>query len=416
MDDRQPPSQPEPRRSGRRRRRRGRGPQRPPRGGQYEREQGGSEHAPFGVFKANMPKLPPPEHGIRVGDEIGTTWWGARWVEALLRSGTDYAARLHRGRTYAQQGRVHELAVRNGIVTALVTGSRPEPYRVKMALRPLHDGVWHQAIRAMATKASFNAALLAGEMPRAIDQAFSSARASLFPSRRGDLKTACSCPDDANPCKHIAALHLVLAEAFDRDPFLMFELRGRSRAAVLDALRALRAGTAPGLHRQARGGGGPPPSPAPRPGRAGVRFDEAAREGYDRLRGPVTDLRFRISAATTKGALLQQLGTPSGWRLDAPFADLVRPAATRAAARAREIALGGSGEGGIPNGSSTTRRTGRPDAAAPLGPPPTASGIASRKTPEHRDTARARPRRENLPLNDGSEEVPQRRTEKGNEE
>jgi uncharacterized Zn finger protein len=393
-----------------RRRRRGRRE-----GGQYEKEQGAaSEHSPFGVFKANMPKLPPPEHGIRVG-EIGTTWWGARWVEALLQSGAVYAARLHRGRTYAQQGRVHDLAVANGIVTALVTGSRAEPYRVKLALRPLQDQTWHQAIRAMATKASFNAALLAGEMPRAIDQAFSSARASLFPSRRGDLKAACSCPDDANPCKHIAALHLVLAEAFDRDPFLMFELRGRSRASVLDALRSLRAGTTPAMHRPARG---VPPAPrAARPGRAGVRFDDAAREGYDRLRGPVTDLRFRISAATAKGALLQQLGTPSGWRLDTPFADLVRPAATRAAARARDIALGGGTDTAAPNGSLIPRRSGRSGAAGPPLDPPTApSPAAPRKTPKRSDSTPARPRRGNVPLSSGAEEAHERRAEEGTEE
>src|SRR6185503_14115303 len=137
-------------------------------------------------------------------------------------------------------------------------------------LRPLSDETWAQAIRAMAVKASFSAALLAGEMPRAIDQAFASARASLFPSRRNDLRTSCSCPDEANPCKHIAALHLVLGEAFDRDPFLMFELRGRPRAAVLDALRGLRAGASPSRGPAPRGQS-PLAAPAARPGRAGVR-------------------------------------------------------------------------------------------------------------------------------------------------
>jgi uncharacterized Zn finger protein len=203
------------------------------------------------VFAPNIPKEPAPEHGIRVG-EVGTTWWGARWVEALVRFGAQYAARLHRGRTYARQGRVHDLVVTNGIVSALVTGSRPQPYRVKLALRPLPEHTWQRAIQTMASKASFAAALLAGEMPRAIDQAFSSARASLFPSRREDLRPKCSCPDEANTCKHIAAVHIVLAEGFDRDPFLLFELRGRSRDRVLADLRALRGGAAQRPHPTAR--------------------------------------------------------------------------------------------------------------------------------------------------------------------
>ncbi len=44
---------------------------------------------------------------------------------------------------------------------------------------------------------------------------------------------ACSCPDSANPCKHIAGVYYLLASDLDHDPFVMFELRGLSR----DALR-----------------------------------------------------------------------------------------------------------------------------------------------------------------------------------
>ncbi|MGH7267107.1 MAG: SWIM zinc finger family protein, partial [Candidatus Rokuibacteriota bacterium] len=176
-------------------------------------------------YPPSGPKLPPPEHGIRVA-KIGATWWGERWVEALARLGESYAARLRRGRGYARQGRVHDLAVAGGEVTASVTGSRPTPYRVTLTLRPLPDRAWDRATRAMAEKARFAAALLGGEMPREIDEAFAAAGGSLFPARRADLRAACTCPDDANPCKHIAAVHYVLGEAFDRDPFLLFELRG----------------------------------------------------------------------------------------------------------------------------------------------------------------------------------------------
>ncbi len=77
---------------------------------------------------------------------------------------------------------------------------------------------------------------------RKLRQAFSAARVSLFPARRGDLKTDCSCPDYANPCKHIAATHYILGERFDEDPFLLFRLRGRTQEQVLHALRQRRAG------------------------------------------------------------------------------------------------------------------------------------------------------------------------------
>jgi hypothetical protein len=44
-----------------------------------------------------------------------------------------------------------------------------------------------------------------------------------------DLITSCDCPDFSNPCKHIAAVYYLLAEQFDRDPFLLFRLRGMER-------------------------------------------------------------------------------------------------------------------------------------------------------------------------------------------
>src|SRR5437868_4607494 len=50
-----------------------------------------------------------------------------------------------------------------------------------------------------------------------------------LPHSESDFVTDCSCPDWANPCKHIAGVYYLLASALDRDPFLMFELRGLSR-------------------------------------------------------------------------------------------------------------------------------------------------------------------------------------------
>ena len=40
------------------------------------------------------------------------------------------------------------------------------------------------------------------------------------------MTTACSCPDYANPCKHVAAVLLVLGEEIARRPLTLLELRG----------------------------------------------------------------------------------------------------------------------------------------------------------------------------------------------
>jgi uncharacterized Zn finger protein len=69
----------------------------------------------------------------------------------------------------------------------------------------------------------------------------STAGVSLFPAQRIDLTTSCSCPDWANPCKHIAATHYFLGERFDEVPFLLFCLRGRTQEQILQGLRDRRA-------------------------------------------------------------------------------------------------------------------------------------------------------------------------------
>src|SRR5262249_62122299 len=100
-------------------------------------------------------------------------------------------------------------------------------------------------IDAMASEAIYAARLLSGEMPETIEDLFASVGVDLFPASEGDMRTRCTCPDWANPCKHIAAVHYLLGERFDQDPFLMFLLLGRSQEEIVAALRARRAGPEP---------------------------------------------------------------------------------------------------------------------------------------------------------------------------
>lgn len=172
-------------------------------------------------------------------NEFGENWWAKRWLSMLESFG--WANRLQRGRSYARGGNVLDIDIQPGMVKAEVQGSRPRPYRVTIRVQPLSDKEWDRVISAMAGKAIFAARLLAGEMPEDIEEAFASSRVSLFPESSGDITTSCSCPDWANPCKHVAAVYYLLGERFDGDPFLLFRLRGRSREELMEALRQRRA-------------------------------------------------------------------------------------------------------------------------------------------------------------------------------
>ena len=169
---------------------------------------------------------------------IGETWWSKRWV-AVLES-FNLGARLTRGRSYARKGQVISIDVKPGIVRAKVQGTFPDPYDVSIKLKPLSKDQWAKAAQAMASKAVFSVRLLSGEMPQNIEEAFSESGVSLFPKKGAGLKTDCSCPDWSNPCKHIAAVYYLLAEEFDRDPFLIFKLRGRAKEEIIEDLRAIR--------------------------------------------------------------------------------------------------------------------------------------------------------------------------------
>lgn len=180
--------------------------------------------------------------GIKARSQRGSfagSWWAARWLQALERLVDP--VRLGRGRSYARRGQVASIEETTAGVTARVQGSRARPYTVTIELARLSDAEWDQVFDALAGQARFAAQLLAGEMPQDIEEVFVTAGVSLFPARSTDLQTACSCPDWANPCKHVAATHYLLAEQFDEDPFLLFRLRGRTQEQVMAGLRARRA-------------------------------------------------------------------------------------------------------------------------------------------------------------------------------
>jgi uncharacterized Zn finger protein len=181
------------------------------------------------------------DEGIKARSKQGTfaeNWWAERWIKTLEQI-TD-AGRLRRGRTYARKGQVLAIEEKKGEIQAKVQGSRPTPYTVTIRLAPLSTAQWDAVLVALGERAIFTAQLLAGEMPHEIEEAFAAAGVSLLPQQSQDLTTTCSCPDWANPCKHVAATHYILGEQFDHDPFLIFRLRGRNQEQIFAALRSHR--------------------------------------------------------------------------------------------------------------------------------------------------------------------------------
>lgn len=166
--------------------------------------------------------------------KFGENWWARRWIEVL--ESFNIGARLTRGKSYARKGQVMSIKIETGLVKAKVQGSNSRPYSVTIKVRTLTASEWDRLAEEFARKPIFAAKLLAGEMPEDLEAVFEEAGLSLFPEKIGDLDTDCSCPDWSVPCKHIAAVYYLMAEEFDRDPFLIFKLRGVDRDDFLSAL------------------------------------------------------------------------------------------------------------------------------------------------------------------------------------
>jgi uncharacterized Zn finger protein len=165
-------------------------------------------------------------------------WWVDKWLELL--DSYRFKKRLERARIYAREGNILSIEFENAQVVAKVQGSDPQPYEVKLSLTPFSDEDWEFVIESLAKKAIFSAQLLAGEMPDQIEQVFTENGLNIFPFSLGDIHSRCSCPDQANPCKHIGAIYYQLADRFSEDPFILFQLRGRTKAQILSVLRQYR--------------------------------------------------------------------------------------------------------------------------------------------------------------------------------
>jgi uncharacterized Zn finger protein len=181
----------------------------------------------------------PAKGGIKARSRRGTfaaSWWGQRWITVLESFGL--GTRLTRGRSYARLGQVVRLEIKKGAVDASVQGSRANPYTVNIELKRISKTQRGKLGIALADDLALVARLIGGELPPTVEKCFANAAAPLFPERAEDLITWCSCPDSSNPCKHIAAVYYLLAEELDRNPFLLFQLRGLPRdefVALLDA-------------------------------------------------------------------------------------------------------------------------------------------------------------------------------------
>ncbi len=288
----------------------------------------------YGYFPASRPRA--AKGGIKAQSKrgaFGESWWAKRWIAVL--EGFDIGARLGRGRSYARRGQVLSITIDKGMVKAKVQGSRPSPYNVTIKLKVLAAAGWQKLATVLSQQAIFTAKLLAGEMPQDIEQAFKDAGLSLFPAKLKDLETECSCPDWSNPCKHIAAVYYLLGEEFDRNPFLIFKLRGMDREELVARLDQS-GQKAPRRKRN------PQSAIANQQSEISLPPEPLVAEVSEFWgSGSLPDDVFgEVRVPPTPAALVKRLGNFPFWRGEERFLSAIEPVYTQASARGVDVFLG----------------------------------------------------------------------------
>lgn len=230
---------------------------------------------------------------------FGLKWWGKQWITTL--ESFDIGERITRGKSYARKGQVTDLVItaKKG-VSAKVQGSRVRPYKASITLTPYSKEQKELLARKLTSKPIYIAQLISGEMPENLERIFKTAGLPLFPGKYNDLTTDCSCPDYSNPCKHIAAIFYLMAEAFDQDPFLLFTLRGIDKEEFLKKI---------GYKRQTAIGDEPPAIPEPLPCEHGAFWAHT----------PSPDPAYIHSSPTVNAAMVKRIGSIPYWRSSKNF-------------------------------------------------------------------------------------------------
>lgn len=225
--------------------------------------------------------------------------WGERWLASASGAGR---VRIEKGRALVAEGALTALAIKPGLVEAEVRDRGRSLLSLRLRVRPLNERVFEGALKAFAERARTAAELLSGSLPEEANDVFAAAGGALLPATSNEVSVACPCGDGVT-CRHAAAVHVALAERFDRDPFLLLLLRGKGRDEILARLREARARrTAPvvAAPKRAEASVVVPLEPLP----------EVRPESFFRPLVPLSTLKTRFVPPEHPEALLTRLGPP----------------------------------------------------------------------------------------------------------
>lgn len=155
------------------------------------------------------------------GRALTKSVWGKAWCKHLEQY-SDYENRLPRGRSYVRNGLVVDLNIMPGQIQAQVYGS--SLYNVFIKIEPTSNEKWQAITKECSGKIDSLLELLKGNLSKSVMEIITRPESGLFPQPK-EISLACSCPDYADMCKHVAAALYAVGARLDTEPEALFTLR-----------------------------------------------------------------------------------------------------------------------------------------------------------------------------------------------
>jgi uncharacterized Zn finger protein len=164
-------------------------------------------------------------------------WWGGQWLAAVSADTARHAKEVLQGEALFRRGAVSDLVINAGVARATVS-DRNDTATVTCHVAVLSHTMWEQLAAVVAEQLRFTAALLRHQFPAVLHERLRAHDVHMFPTHE-DM-TFHSDVLGAGVNRHTVALHRAVGVRIDRDPNVLFGLRGRDIEQIVKAVSTQR--------------------------------------------------------------------------------------------------------------------------------------------------------------------------------
>lgn len=156
-------------------------------------------------------------------EKVLSTWWGDAWKKHL-KEHFDIGDLLSKGKSLYKKGKVSNICIQQGEVTATVQGRKDGTYNVTLEILELPEDIYRKIQHICQENIASIKQLLEGSFSQEVGKLFQNTSVGVFPQRK-DIMARCSCSGSSDMCTHVYATLHSIGKKLDSNPKLFFTLR-----------------------------------------------------------------------------------------------------------------------------------------------------------------------------------------------